>query len=242
MRRVTADEAVKVVRSGDTVLTGGSGGGHAVPEALMAALGRRFLAEGEPRDLTSLHPVGLGDDKTLGAGHFAHVGMLKRVVCGTLVNSPRLAELAYADKVEAYTFPQGALSQLTREMAAGRPGLITQAGLHTFVDPRIGGGRQSPSAPAAFPTPRLESIQSQSKLAPAEKLGTGHGMREASYVQNTQFDRLSSTPNEVIRIRYDSFENLVAMGVVPARPVWPPAPNPFPGSVAPKYVPDPPAG
>jgi propionate CoA-transferase len=146
VRRVTADEAVKVVRSGDTVLTGGSGGGHAVPEALMAALGRRFLAEGEPRDLTSLHPVGLGDDKTLGAGHFAHVGMLKRVVCGTLVNSPRLAELAYADKVEAYTFPQGALSQLTREMAAGRPGLITQAGLHTFVDPRIGGGRQSPSA------------------------------------------------------------------------------------------------
>ena len=78
-------------------------------------------------------------------------------------------------------------------------------------------------------------------LAPAEKLGTGHGAREASYVQNTQFERLSSTPNEVIKIRYDSFENLVAMGVVPARPVWPPAPNPFPGS-APKYVPDPPGG
>ncbi len=103
--------------------------------------------------------------------------------------------------------------------------------------------RQSPSAgAAAIPTPKLESIQAQSNLAPAEKLGTGHGAREASYVQDTQFDRLSNTPNEVIRIRYDSFENLVAMGVVPARPVWPPAPNPFPGSVAPKYVPDPPVG
>ena len=32
------------------------------------------------------------------------------------------------------------------EMAAGRPGLVTRAGLHTFADPRIGGGRQSPSA------------------------------------------------------------------------------------------------
>jgi len=146
VRRVTADAAVKLIQSGDTLLIGGSGGGHAVPEALMAALERRFLAEGEPRNLTSVHPVGLGDDKTLGAGHFAHEGMLKRVVCGTLVNSPKLAELALADKVEAYTLPQGAMSQLTREMAAGRTGLITETGLHTFVDPRHGGGRQSPSA------------------------------------------------------------------------------------------------
>jgi propionate CoA-transferase len=146
VRRVTADAAVQLIQSGDTILIGGSGGGHAVPEALMAALERRFLAEGAPRGLTSVHPVGLGDDKTLGAGHFAHEGMLKRVVCGTLVNSPKLAELALADKVEAYTLPQGALSQLSREIAAGRAGLITETGLHTFVDPRLGGGRQSPSA------------------------------------------------------------------------------------------------
>jgi hypothetical protein len=78
--------------------------------------------------------------------------------------------------------------------------------------------------------------------APAEKLGTGHGTREASYVQNTQFDHLSSTPNEIIKIRYDSFENLVAMGVVPSRPAWRAWPNPFPDSTSPKYVPDPPGG
>jgi len=67
VRRVTADEAVKVIRSGDTLLVGGSGGGHAVPEALLAALERRFLTEGLPRDITALHPVGLGDGETLGA-------------------------------------------------------------------------------------------------------------------------------------------------------------------------------
>jgi hypothetical protein len=102
----------------------------------------------------------------------------------------------------------------------------------------------SPSASSLSSSPRLEEIHPQSNLAdlaPAEKLGTGHGAREASYVQNTQFDRLSSTPNEVIKIRYDSFENLVAMGVVPPRPAWLPAPNPFPWS-SPKYVPDPPRG
>jgi propionate CoA-transferase len=146
VQRVTADEAVAFIRSGDTLLIGGSGGGHAVPEALMAALERRFLREGQPRDITALHPVGLGDGATRGASHYAHEGLVKRVVSGTFVNSPKVSDLAVADKIEAYTLPQGALSQLMREIAAGRPGLITKTGLHTFVDPRHGGGRQSPSA------------------------------------------------------------------------------------------------
>jgi hypothetical protein len=89
--------------------------------------------------------------------------------------------------------------------------------------------------------PRLEQIGPRAAL-PAEKLGTGHGTRESSYVQDTMFERLSSTPNEVIKIRYDSYENLLAMGVVPSRPAWQPAPNPFPDSTLPKYVPDPPGG
>ena len=103
--------------------------------------------------------------------------------------------------------------------------------------------RAAPQSPAAsLSSPKLAGAQSLSNMAPAEKLGTGHGAREASYVQNTQFDRLSSTPNEVIKIRYDSFENLVAMGVVPSRPAWRPGPNPFPDSSSPRYVPDPPGG
>src|SRR4051812_43175078 len=146
MKRVAAEQAVRLVRSGDTILIGGSGGGHAVPEALMAALGARFRAEGEPRGITSVHPVGLGDGKTLGAGHLAQEGLLKRIVCGTFVNSPHISELALADRIEGYTLPQGALSLLTREIAAGRPGLLTRTGLHTFVDPRHGGGRQSTRA------------------------------------------------------------------------------------------------
>ena len=146
MRRVTADEAVKVIRSGDTILVGGSGGGHAVPEALLAALERRFLAEREPRNITAVHAVGLGDNVRLGAGHFAHEGLLKRIVCGTFVNSPKISDLALANKIEGYTLPQGVLSQLTREMAAGRAGLLTETGLRTFVDPRHGGGRQSERA------------------------------------------------------------------------------------------------
>ena len=143
MRVISADQAAALVRDGDTVVTGGSGGGHSVPEALMAALGKRFRETGSPRQITSLHPVGLGDRATKGAANFAHEGLLKRIVCGTLVDSPPISDMAAANKMEAYTLPQGALSQLMRELAAGRPGLFTKTGLRTLVDPRNGGGKQT---------------------------------------------------------------------------------------------------
>lgn len=143
MRQITATEAAALLRDGDTLVIGGSGGGHAVPDALLQAVGERFAATGAPRGITALHPVGLGDGQMRGAGHLAREGLLKRVVSGTFVNSPGIARLALDEKIEAYTLPQGALSQLMREMAAGRAGLVTKVGLNTFVDPRLGGGRQS---------------------------------------------------------------------------------------------------
>jgi propionate CoA-transferase len=146
MRVVSLEQAVSILKDGDSLVIGGSGGGHSVPEDLLAALERRFIAEGRPRQITSIHPVGLGDEKSLGVDHFAHPGMLKRCITGTYVDSPHLAELVKDDALEAYNLPQGAISQLMREMAAGRVGLITHVGLHTFVDPRVQGGKQSPSA------------------------------------------------------------------------------------------------
>ena len=146
VRVLGADEAAKLVDDGDTLLIGGSGAGHSVPDALIGAIGKRFRAEGAPRGLTTVHPVGLGDRGNRGIAHLAHPGLLKRVVCGTLVDSPPVAVMAAKNEIEAYTLPQGCLSQLTREMAAGRPGLITHVGLRTFVDPRHGGGRQSETA------------------------------------------------------------------------------------------------
>ena len=150
MEKITADEAAQLVQDGDAILISGSGGGHAVPEALLAAVERRFLAEGKPRGLTSVSIVGVGDRAALGASHLAHEGLLKRAITSALVDSPGLVTLAAENKIEAYTLPQGALSQLMRDMAAGRPGLITKTGLNTFVDPRHQGARQSARTPADF--------------------------------------------------------------------------------------------
>ncbi|MCO6453667.1 MAG: hypothetical protein J5I90_22990 [Caldilineales bacterium] len=146
MQILTLEQAANLIHDGDTILIGGSGGGHAVPEALIKAVADRFHATGAPRGVTTLHPVGIGDMDTQGVGRLAHPGLLRRIITGALVNTPAVQKMAQEDAVEAYTLPQGALSQLMREMAAGRPGLISHVGLHTFVDPRHGGGRQSRSA------------------------------------------------------------------------------------------------
>jgi propionate CoA-transferase len=146
MKVIAASQAAALIEDGDTILIGGSGNGHSVPEKIMAAIEERFHAEAHPRNITSVHPVGLGDRAGKGASHFAHPGLLKRIVCGTYVDSPPIAGMAARDEIEAYTLPQGAISLLIREIAGGRPGLITHTGLNTFVDPRLGGGRQSTSA------------------------------------------------------------------------------------------------
>jgi hypothetical protein len=96
------------------------------------------------------------------------------------------------------------------------------------------------SAPADFAR-RLQAPSITRSPLPEAKLGTGHGEREYSYVTHTDFARLQPEPNEVIRIRYDSMERLLAMGIIKRpRPV-PPTIHPFPGSPgSADYVPDPP--
>jgi propionate CoA-transferase len=150
MEKITADDAARLVQDGDAILISGSGGGHSVPEALLAAVERRFLAERKPQGITSVSVVGVGDRAALGATHLAHEGLLRRAITSALVDSPGLVRLAAENKIEAYTLPQGVLSQLMRDMAAGRPGLLTKTGLNTFVDPRQQGARQSPRTPPDF--------------------------------------------------------------------------------------------
>ena len=160
-------------------------------------------------------------------------------------------------QVAAFEFSDAANSYAQR---TGRPGHVGVIGVALFRE-------KAPEfvAPPAAPAPSTKSSLgdaglasgaaqgAQSRQAPealasrrdaepaSPKLGTAHGQRESSYVQNVAFERRSARPDEVLRIRYDSRENLLAMGVIAPRPLPAPWPNPFPESPLVRYVPDPPA-
>jgi propionate CoA-transferase len=146
MRICTAAEAAALVPDGSTVLVDGSGGGVNEPAAILAALEQRFHENQHPRDLTLVHISGMGDGHGGGIDRFAHPGMARRVIGGHWGWTPKMQQLAVENRIEAYCLPQGTLSHLMRDIAAGRPGAVSPIGLGTFVDPRHGGGRLNAAA------------------------------------------------------------------------------------------------
>lgn len=145
----SADEAVSVIRSGDTVASVGVIG-WITPDALLKGLAQRFKQSGDPRGLTFYFPCGTGDAMGIrGMDHVAIEGLMKRIVSGSYVNPvdpatgkrPELMRLIRENRIEAYSWPIGASMHWLREVARRGPGYLTKIGLGTYADPQQGGGK-----------------------------------------------------------------------------------------------------
>lgn len=148
----TAAEAVRLIPDGATVAVNSSSG-LLCPDAVLSALGDRFLAEGAPKGLTTIHPIAAGDMfGTKGVDHIAHKGMISRIIGGSYPSGPTNAEppliwqRILAEDLAAWNVPSGIVFDMLREGAAKRPGVLTKVGMDTFVDPEQDGCAMNQSA------------------------------------------------------------------------------------------------
>ena len=137
----TAEAAVERIEDGQVVSVSSSSG-LGCPDHVLKALGERFDATGHPRNLTTLHTIAAGDMYGIkGVDHIAKDGLLSRILAGSYPSGPSSKEMpeiwkmVVENRVAAYNIPSGILFDMHRDVAARRPGVMTQVGLETFVDP-----------------------------------------------------------------------------------------------------------
>ena len=86
-------------------------------------------------------PTGVRGTSRLGE---AGEGLVTRWTGAHVMSADALNALAAQGTSTGNCLPQGGAGTRWREIAAGRPGLLTKVGLGTFVDPRLEGGRMNP--------------------------------------------------------------------------------------------------
>lgn len=138
---VSAETAAARIPDG-AVVTVSSSSGLGCPDRVLEAIGARFDAEGHPRDLTTIHPIAAGDMYGIkGVDHIAKDGLLATIIGGSYPSGPsslpmpEIWRMLTEDRIAAYNVPSGILFDMHRDVAARRPGVLTQVGIDTFVDP-----------------------------------------------------------------------------------------------------------
>lgn len=137
---VSVQQAIAAIPTGACLCTSGFVG-TGTPDYLLSGLADSFLTTGTPGQMRLIFAAGQGDGISQGLNRIAHPGLWRQVIGGHWALAPKLGKMALDNQMAAYNLPQGCLSHLIRDIAAGKPGTFSQVGLHSFVDPRYEGGR-----------------------------------------------------------------------------------------------------
>lgn len=144
---VTAEDAVSLVQPGDTVAVSGFVC-QGVPEGILRALAERYTTTGLPNNLTLFFGGGPGDWDWRGLNHLAlqqplqqnkddstssFPPMLARTIGSHYGQVPKVAALALANQVEAWTLPMGSVSRMWRAQSTRSPGHLSTIGLGTYM-------------------------------------------------------------------------------------------------------------
>ena len=136
---INAKEAASIIKDGSTVGVDAFIS-FCLADDILGEIEDRFIREGHPKDLNVVNVAGIGGDgKGRGINHFAHKGLIRRLLCSNLSLANRMYPLIMDGSIPCFMIPQGVLSHMMRAIASGKPGVITQVGMKTFVDPRVDG-------------------------------------------------------------------------------------------------------
>jgi len=138
---ITAQAAAEMIQDGKTIATVAMTLVSS-SESILKAIENRYLETGHPNDMTLVHSCGQSD-RERGIQHFAHEGLVTRIIGGHWGLQPRWMDMIANNQVEAYCLPQGQMAQLYGSMACGLPGKLSKVGLGTFIDPRVEGGKMN---------------------------------------------------------------------------------------------------
>lgn len=142
---ITAQQAAELIPDAATVGLAGMGlSGWA--EEIGCAIRDRFAKTGHPCNINLKQGCAMGDWKERGVTHLGEAGpgLVTRWSGAHVGSAFALRDQVVQGNIQCHCLPQGVIVNLWREIAAGRPGLLTKIGLGTFVDPRVEGGKMSP--------------------------------------------------------------------------------------------------
>ncbi|HIU25692.1 MAG TPA: hypothetical protein IAC50_04290 [Candidatus Copromorpha excrementigallinarum] len=202
---IYAKEAAGIIKDGSTVAIDAFIS-FCLADDIMGEIEERFIREGHPRSLNVVNVAGIGGDgEGRGINHFAHRGLMSRFLCSNLSLANRIYPLVMDNAFACFMIPQGVLSHMMRAIASGKPGVFTEVGMKTFVDPRVDGGRINDAAKACGDTPvRLISLgDSQCLFYPAFPI-------DVAIIKGTKADRKGNISLEKEAMHLEQLEMATA--------------------------------
>ena len=153
---VSARTAAALISDGDVIFVPGIVSCHR--NAIMYwAIRERFDRTAHPRDLTVIS-VGAQGGRGRVPGTIDDIavsGLLKRQIGGHVETHKAVLRLADAGALELHVLPQGVEAALLEAHAAGADSVVTDVGVGTFLDPRVGRGS------AVTPSPELTLVTAE---------------------------------------------------------------------------------
>lgn len=124
---ISAEEAVKQIKDGDTVMVGGFLAGG-FPEELV-----RALVDTNPASNLTIISNDTGTPE-LSIYKLVKSGRVKRIFASYIGSNPETGRLLMTKEAEVQLFPQGTLAEKIRAGGAGLGGVLTPVGVGTIVE------------------------------------------------------------------------------------------------------------